>query len=230
MATVYLARDLRHDRPVALKVLHPELGRERSGPSASCARSARPPGSSTRTSCRSTTRARPQGLLWYTMPYVEGETLRERLERRGRCRWRGACGIAREVADALDYAHRARRRPPRHQAREHPARRAATRGWPTSASPRALARRPAAASGSPGPGVAVGHAGLHEPRAGGRRRAARRPQRHLLAGLRALRDARRRAAVHRAHPAGRHRAGASWSPRPRSAACARRCRWRGGRR
>ena len=56
MATVYLARDLRHDRPVALKVLHPELA-TRSAPSGSSARSRSPRGSSTPTSCRCTTRA-----------------------------------------------------------------------------------------------------------------------------------------------------------------------------
>ena len=50
MATVYLARDLRHDRPVALKVLHPELAATPRAPSGSSARSGSPPGSSIRTS------------------------------------------------------------------------------------------------------------------------------------------------------------------------------------
>ena len=101
MATVYLARDLRHDRSVALKVLRSRVAAVARAPSASCARSSSPPASSTPTSCRSTTRARADGLLWYTMPYVEGETLRERLDAGAALRLDEALRIAREVADAL---------------------------------------------------------------------------------------------------------------------------------
>ncbi len=72
MATVYLAHDLRHDRQVALKVLHPELAATL-GPSASSARSSSPPGSSTPTSCRSTTPATRPGSSGSRMPFVEGE-------------------------------------------------------------------------------------------------------------------------------------------------------------
>ena len=57
------------------------------------------------------------------MPYVEGESLRDRLRREVQLPVDEAVRIAREVAEALDYAHRARRRAPRHQAREHPAHR-----------------------------------------------------------------------------------------------------------
>ena len=105
-----------------------------SAPSASCARSRPSPGSPTRTSCRCTTPGVADGLLFYVMPYVEGESLRDRLTREKQLPLEDALRIAREVADALGYAHAPRRGPPRHQAREHPARGAGTRWWRTSAS------------------------------------------------------------------------------------------------
>ena len=110
MAVVYRAHDLRHDRPVALKVLRPELA-VASAPTGSCARSASPRGSSTRTSCRSSTRARcPTSsarppVLWYAMPLVEGESLRERLRRHGQQPLADALRWTAELADALAYAH-----------------------------------------------------------------------------------------------------------------------------
>ena len=85
-----------------------------------------PPGCSTRTSCRCSTRARPPGASGYTMPYVEGETLRDRLARAsGSSRSRTRSG-SRGGGRALDYAHRHGRHPPRHQAGEHPAHRTAS--------------------------------------------------------------------------------------------------------
>src|SRR5213595_3699877 len=103
-ATVYLARDLKHERKVALKVLladptsdtgelrfireirvlarlqHPNiLPLHDSG--------------------------HVEALLYYVMPYVEGETLRARINREGRLDLASACNVAREVADALAYAH-----------------------------------------------------------------------------------------------------------------------------
>src|SRR2546425_9343068 len=104
MATVFLARDLRHGRLVAIKVLRPEiaaaLGPERFLREIElAARLTHPhilPLHDSGTA---------QGSLYYVMPYVEGETLRERLEREGQLPLEQAVQIAREVADALSHAH-----------------------------------------------------------------------------------------------------------------------------
>jgi serine/threonine protein kinase len=61
MATVYLAHDLKHDRPVALKVLHPDLA-QALGPTASIARSSLPPGCNTPTSLPYSTRVMPPAI------------------------------------------------------------------------------------------------------------------------------------------------------------------------
>src|SRR4029079_16936747 len=80
MATVFLAHDLRHDRPVALKVLHAELGQVL-GPERFlreirlCGRLQHPHILTVLDS------GETGGRLWYTMPYVEGESLRDRLRR-----------------------------------------------------------------------------------------------------------------------------------------------------
>jgi len=105
MATVYLARDSRHDRLVALKVLRPELGAAL-GPDRFhreimlAARLQHPHILSVYDS------GEAAGQLWFTMPYVEGESLRERLDREKQLPLEDALRIAREAADALDYAHR----------------------------------------------------------------------------------------------------------------------------
>ena len=105
MATVYLARDLRHDRPVALKVLHPELaqslGPERFQREIKLAARLDHPHILTVHDS-----GEAAGLLWYTMPYVERESLRDRLRREGQLPIHEAVRFAGEVADALDYAHR----------------------------------------------------------------------------------------------------------------------------
>ncbi len=106
MATVYLAHDLRHDRPVALKVLHPELaatlGPERFQREIRLAARLQHPHILTLHDSGNTT-----GQLWYTMPFVEGESLRDRLRRERQLSMEDALWIIREVADALEYAHRA---------------------------------------------------------------------------------------------------------------------------
>ena len=105
MATVFLARDLKHDRPVALKVLHPELsatlGPERFLREIRLAARLQHPHILTVLDSGDTT-----GRLWFTMPYVEGETLRARLTREKQLPVGDALRIAREAATALDYAHR----------------------------------------------------------------------------------------------------------------------------
>jgi serine/threonine protein kinase len=104
MATVYLAHDLKHDRPVALKVLHPELGMAL-GPERFlreiqyAARLQHPHILTVLDSGESA------GLLWYTMPYVEGESLRDRLRREVQLDLPDAVRIASEVSEALGYAH-----------------------------------------------------------------------------------------------------------------------------
>ena len=105
MAVVYLARDLRHDRPVALKLLHPELavslGPERFQREIRLtARLDHPHILSVLDSGTSA------GRLWYTMPYVRGESLRDRLQRDGQLSVDLSLDIARQVTSALDYAHR----------------------------------------------------------------------------------------------------------------------------
>ena len=104
MATVYRAIDIKHQREVAIKVLHPDLGAALG---------------SDRFLSEIRTTARLQhphvlplldsgeadGLLYYVMPLVTGETLRHRLEREQQLPIDDAISIAREVADALGYAH-----------------------------------------------------------------------------------------------------------------------------
>jgi serine/threonine-protein kinase len=105
MATVYLARDLKHDRPVALKVLHPELaatlGLDRFLREIRLAARLQHPHILTVLDS-----GEAAGILWYTMPYVEGESLRDRLRREVQLPFEDALGTAREVGLALDYAHR----------------------------------------------------------------------------------------------------------------------------
>ena len=104
MATVYLARDLKHDRRVAVKVLRPEL-------------SASLGGERFLREIKLTARlnhphilplldsGEAGGFLFYTMPFAEGESLRQRLHRERQLPVDEAVTIAKEVADALSYAH-----------------------------------------------------------------------------------------------------------------------------
>ena len=104
MATVYLARDLRHGRLVAIKVLRPEiaaaLGPERFLREIElAARLTHPHILPLHDS------GQAGGSLYYVMPYIEGESLRDRLEREGPLPLEDALRITREVASALSYAH-----------------------------------------------------------------------------------------------------------------------------
>src|SRR5262250_837901 len=105
MATVYLAQDLKHDRPVALKVLRPELaaslGPDRFQREIRLAARLQHPHILTVLDS-----GEASGQLWFTMPYVEGESLRDRLNRERQLPVEDALRIAREAAAALDYAHR----------------------------------------------------------------------------------------------------------------------------
>ncbi len=104
MAIVFLAEDLRHHRPVALKVLRPELAAE-IGPGRflreieTAARLTHPHILPIHDS------GEAEGFLYYVMPYVEGESLRGRLAREKQLPLDDALQISREVADALSYAH-----------------------------------------------------------------------------------------------------------------------------
>jgi len=105
MATVYLAHDLKHKREVALKVLDAEVGStlrfERFHREIDLvARLVHPHIVPVFDS------GDAAGQLWYVMPYIRGESLRARLKREGRLSVPDALRITREVAGALDYAHR----------------------------------------------------------------------------------------------------------------------------
>ena len=106
MATVYLAHDIKHDRRVAVKVLRDDLAAEIGAE---------------RFLAEIRTTANLQhphilplhdsgavdGVLYYVMPFIDGETLRDRIAREGKLSIADALAITREVADALDCAHRA---------------------------------------------------------------------------------------------------------------------------
>jgi serine/threonine-protein kinase len=105
MATVYLAEDLRHERKVALKVLKPELaavvGAERFLAEIKTTANLQHPHILPLFDS-----GEADGFLFYVMPYVEGESLRDRLDREGELPVDEAVRIATAVASALDYAHR----------------------------------------------------------------------------------------------------------------------------
>jgi len=105
MATVWLAQDLKLDRPIALKVLRPDIA------SALTAerfiREIRVTGNLSHPHILPLfDSGEAEGFLYYVMPYVTGETLRQRLEREKQLPIGDALRITGEVADALDYAHR----------------------------------------------------------------------------------------------------------------------------
>ena len=199
MATVYLAEDVKHHRKVAVKVLLPELARA-VGPE--------------RFLREIETTAQLQhphilplydsgeadGFLYYVMPYVEGESLRDRLDREQQLPLDDALLIAREVADALSFAHS---RGVVHRdikpenillASGHAV--VADFGIARAVSEAGVERLTAT-------GMAVGTPAYMSPEQGAGESESRWTQRPLFAGLRALRDAGGAATVHRRH--GRHR-------------------------
>jgi eukaryotic-like serine/threonine-protein kinase len=105
MATVYLAEDVRHDRRVALKVLRPELaaviGAERFLAEIKLTANLQHPHILPLFDS-----GEADGYLFYVMPFVEGETLRDRMNREKQLPVADAVRITTEVAAALDYAHR----------------------------------------------------------------------------------------------------------------------------
>ena len=104
MATVYLAKDLKHDRDVAVKVLRPELaaalGPERFLREIKIAARLQHPHILPLHDS-----GEVDGFLYYVMPYVKGESLRERLTQHGELPIAEAVKVMREVVDALAYAH-----------------------------------------------------------------------------------------------------------------------------
>ncbi|HEU5039545.1 MAG TPA: serine/threonine-protein kinase, partial [Gemmatimonadales bacterium] len=105
MAAVYLARDRRHGRPVALKVLREDLaasvGAGRFLHEVQVAANLQHPHILALYDS-----GEAQGVLYYVMPWVDGESLRDRLLREGRLPLEDAVRIAREAAEGLAYAHR----------------------------------------------------------------------------------------------------------------------------
>jgi eukaryotic-like serine/threonine-protein kinase len=111
MATVYLAHDIKHDRPVALKVLHPDvaaaLGAERFLREIRITAHLQHPHILTLIDSGAIPRQDEAGpsLLYYVMPYVQGESLREHLRRAGKLPATETARIIGEVLDGLMYAH-----------------------------------------------------------------------------------------------------------------------------
>src|SRR5687768_14325708 len=105
MATVYLAQDAKHGRGVALKVLHSDLaaslGPDRFLREIKLAARLNHPHILPLFDSGSA-----DGMLYYVMPYVEGESLRERLDRDKKLPVDEAVRFAQGIASALDYAHR----------------------------------------------------------------------------------------------------------------------------
>jgi len=104
MATVYLAHDLKHDRDVALKVLRPELaavlGRARFLAEIHLTAKLDHPHILTLIDS-----GESDGLLWYVVPFIRGESLRQKLEREKQLGVDEALAITKQVAGALEYAH-----------------------------------------------------------------------------------------------------------------------------
>ena len=141
MSTVFLAEDLKHHRAVAIKVLKPEIAIAVGG-----SRFLREIEISAQLTHPNLLplhdSGEVDGFLYYVMPYIEGETLRDRLKRERQLPLDDAIAIACDVAEGLQYAHAHGIRSPRRQAGEHSsAERPRDRGG-TSESRAQLQRRP----------------------------------------------------------------------------------------
>ena len=195
MATVFLAQDLKHHRQVAVKVLKPELtvslGAERFLREIETTANLRHP------------HILPlydsgeiDGALYYVMPFVEGESLRDRLEREGQLPLDDAIRIAREVAGALSYAHARgiihRDIKPENILLESG--HAVVTDFGIARAVRAAGRESLT-----GAGVSLGTPAYMSPEQAAGDARSRRPQRPLLVRLRAVRDDRRPSAIHRHH-------------------------------
>ena len=212
MATVYLAHDLKHDRRVAVKVLRPELavviGADRFLAEIKLTANLQHPHILPLHDSGAA-----DGFLYYVMPFIEGESLRDRLQREKQLPVDDAVRITTEVAE------RARLRPPpwrdpsRHQAGEHPAaRRPGAGGRLRHRAGREQGRRHPDDRDRDEPR----HAALHESGAGDGRAGDHRALGRLRPGLRGLRDVERRPAVHRLDRTGDRGAGDDRAAPPRS--------------
>jgi serine/threonine-protein kinase len=107
MATVYLARDRKHDRPVAIKVMRPEIAADEGGQrflrEIQILARLQHPNILALLDSGTTSEGSPRPF--YVMPFVEGETLRQQLAREGPLPVAEALRLVREIGEALHYAH-----------------------------------------------------------------------------------------------------------------------------
>ena len=196
MATVYLAHDVRHGRPVALKLLRPELaaviGAERFLAEIRTTANLQHPHILPLFDS-----GEADGFLFYVMPFVEGESLRDRLNREKQLPVGEAVRIAGEVASALDYAHRHgvihRDIKPENILLHDGQALVADFGI-------ALAASKAGGTRMTETGMSLGTPHYMSPEQAMGEREIGPPERRLRAGRRHLRDAGRRPAVHSAPP------------------------------